>query len=574
MEKTYQGIAASNGVAIAKIYKIIEIPVNIVKQKVTNTADEINKLNEAILFAKKEVLNIRDLTLKNIGQNEADIFNAHISMLDDPYTIDKVKTYIKDNKCNAAFAYQTTMNQIISEISESKNEYMLERITDIKDITKRVIARLYKQRSNASFDEIDGPVIIVSEDLTPSDTVSFDNKKVKGIITAKGGKTSHSAILARTLNIPAVVGFNDLNKIYDKDLIIIDGTKGKVILDPSLETQEKYLEIQKKYQKQEAIYQKFRSLKTETKDHYHIDLGANIGASSDIDNALLEGAEGVGLFRTEFLYMQSTQMPTEEEQFKAYKDALLKMNPQKVVIRTLDVGGDKNLLYMPVKDELNPFLGYRALRLSLAQKDVFKVQLRALLRASIYGDLHIMFPMVSTLEELREAKEFLEECRIELEKENQEVGTYKVGIMIEVPAAALFVSQFAKEVDFLSIGTNDLIQYLFAADRMNQSVSYLYQPYHPVVFQTIKNIIEQAHKHNVWVGVCGEMGGDPKSALVLAGLGIDELSMNPHSLLEIRYLLSKVTQKELKEFAEKTLEFSTNKESLDYINQFFKTLKS
>ena len=574
MEKIYKGIAASNGVAIAKVYKNVDIPINIVKQKISNVEHEINKMHEAISFAKKEVLNIRDLTLKNIGKNEADIFNAHLFMLEDPFILSKVENYIKDNQCNASFAYQTVMNHVISEISESNNEYMLERITDIKDITKRVIARLYRQRSSASFDKINEPVIILAEDLTPSDTVSFDNKKVKGIITVKGGKTSHSAILARTLNIPAVVGFNMINKILDGDTIIIDGSTGEVIVNPTEETTKKYLHIQQQNIKQELLWKTYKDKKTTTKDNYHIDLGANIGAHGDIDNAILEGAEGVGLFRTEFLYMQSTQMPSEEEQFQAYKEALSKMNPQKVVIRTLDVGGDKNLIYMPVKDELNPFLGYRALRLSLAQKDVFKVQLRALLKASIYGDLHIMFPMVSTLEELREAKAFLKECEKELIDENHKIGNYKVGIMIEVPAAALFIEQFAKEVDFFSIGTNDLIQYLFAADRMNQNVSYLYQPYHPVVLQTIKNIIDQAHKHDVWVGVCGEMGGDPKAALVLAGLGIDELSMNPHSLLEIRWLLSKVTQKELVEFAQKTLTFQTNDETLAYINDFLQRLES
>ncbi|CCV64191.1 Phosphotransferase system (PTS) enzyme I [Alteracholeplasma palmae J233] len=570
MQIRNKGIAASNGVAIAKVYKLIEIPTNIFRTKVASVEDELKKLYDAIDLASKEVMNIRDLTSKNIGKEEASIFDAHLFMLKDAVILKQVEELIHKLECNAAYAYQQVMNEVRDDITHSNNDYMIERLADIKDITKRVVNKLNQQKTIDSFKNIKEPVIIVAEDLTPSETVSFDNQWVKGIITTKGSKTSHSAILARTLNIPAVVGIPSLNYLHDGDLVIVDGTKGIIIVNPTETVREEYLAIQNDYYKRTELWNLYKNKPTYTKDLHKIDLGANIGAPNDVSNALLEGAEGVGLYRTEFLYMQSLSMPKEEEQYLVYKDVLSKMKDQKVVIRTLDVGGDKNLLYLPVKDELNPFLGYRALRLSLAQKDVFKVQLRALLKASPYGNLHIMFPMVSTLDELREAKALLKECEEELRVENIKVASYKIGIMIEVPAAALFAKTFAKEVDFFSIGTNDLIQYLFAADRMNQNVSYLYQPYHPVVLNTIKNIIEAAHSENIWVGVCGEMGGDPKSALLLAGLGIDELSMNAHSILEIRYLLNQFTIDELKTFSNKTLELETNDEVYHYIKQFIK----
>jgi phosphotransferase system enzyme I (PtsI) len=444
--------------------------------------------------------------------------------------------------------------------------YFKERIADIKDVRKRVLSHLLNipitDLSNLKEDSI-----IVAEDLSPSDTASLNLSRTKGFITSVGGRTSHTAIMARSLGIPAVVGVRDIDKkVNDGDLVIMDAISGDVVINPDklqVKTYQKKIEDLKKLN---SKYEPYINAETLSKDGHILEFSANIGSIDDVNQNLSETSDGIGLFRTEFLYMNQDHLPTEEEQYKAYKAVLERMGNKKVIIRTLDIGGDKHLEYLELDEEMNPFLGHRALRLCLSNKDLFKTQLRALLKASVYGNLHIMFPMVATLGELREAKALLEECESELTNENSNFSKdYKIGIMIEIPAAALLADQFAKEVDFFSIGTNDLIQYTFAADRMNQSVSYLYQPYNPSLLRLIKMVIDASHKEGIWTGMCGEMAGDVYALPVLFGLGLDEFSMAASSIKKLRYYLSHLSKEECKAIAEHSLALSSNEEVQEYI---------
>ena len=555
MKPTLQGIAASDGIAIAKVYTLTEPDLTVTKVTVEDSEKEVSRLDDALAASIKDVELIKETALKNLGEEEAQVFDAHLMVLSDPELIGQVKDSITSNKVNAESALKEVTDMFISIFAGMEdNPYMQERAADIRDVSKRVLAHLLgvKIPSPAT---IKDEVIIVAADLTPSDTAQLNRQYVKAFVTDIGGRTSHSAIMARSLEIPAIVGTKEVTSIAkDGDIIIVDGLSGDVFLNPSEEVIAEYRAKAEAFAAQQAEWEKLKDSKTYTKDGHQVELAANIGTPKDLEGVVNNGAEGVGLYRTEFLYMDSHEMPTEEDQFEAYKAVLEGMNGKPVVVRTMDIGGDKELPYLPLPHEMNPFLGYRAIRISLNEPEMFRTQLRALLRASVYGKLRIMFPMIATLNDFRGAKELLEEEKAKLIAEGVAVSDdIQVGIMIEIPAAAVLAHQFAKEVDFFSIGTNDLIQYTMAADRMNERVSYLYQPYNPSILTLIKHVIDSAHKEGKWAGMCGEMAGDQTAVPLLVGLGLDEFSMSASSVLKTRSLISKLTLSDMQALAAKAI---------------------
>ena len=555
MKPTLQGIAASDGIAIAKVYTLTEPDLTVTKVTVEDSEKEVSRLDDALAASIKDVELIKETALKNIGEEEAQVFDAHLMVLSDPELIGQVKDSITSNKVNAESALKEVTDMFISIFAGMEdNPYMQERAADIRDVSKRILAHLLgvKIPSPAT---IKDEVIIVAADLTPSDTAQLNRQYVKAFVTDIGGRTSHSAIMARSLEIPAIVGTKEVTSIAkDGDIIIVDGLSGDVFLNPSEEVIAEYRAKAEAFAAQQAEWEKLKDSKTYTKDGHQVELAANIGTPKDLEGVVHNGAEGVGLYRTEFLYMDSHEMPTEEDQFEAYKAVLEGMNGKPVVVRTMDIGGDKELPYLPLPHEMNPFLGYRAIRISLNEPEMFRTQLRALLRASVYGKLRIMFPMIATLNDFRGAKALLEEEKAKLIAEGVAVSDdIQVGIMIEIPAAAVLAHQFAKEVDFFSIGTNDLIQYTMAADRMNERVSYLYQPYNPSILTLIKHVIDSAHKEGKWAGMCGEMAGDQTAVPLLVGLGLDEFSMSASSVLKTRSLISKLTLSDMQALADKAI---------------------
>lgn len=555
MKPTLQGIAASDGIAIAKVYTLTEPDLTVTKVTVEDSEKEVSRLDDALAASIKDVELIKETALKNLGEEEAQVFDAHLMVLSDPELIGQVKDSITSNKVNAESALKEVTDMFISIFAGMEdNPYMQERAADIRDVSKRILAHLLgvKIPSPAT---IKDEVIIVAADLTPSDTAQLNRQYVKAFVTDIGGRTSHSAIMARSLEIPAIVGTKEVTSIAkDGDIIIVDGLSGDVFLNPSEEVIAEYRAKAEAFAAQQAEWEKLKDSKTYTKDGHQVELAANIGTPKDLEGVVNNGAEGVGLYRTEFLYMDSHEMPTEEDQFEAYKAVLEGMNGKPVVVRTMDIGGDKELPYLPLPHEMNPFLGYRAIRISLNEPEMFRTQLRALLRASVYGKLRIMFPMIATLNDFRGAKALLEEEKAKLIAEGIAVSDdIQVGIMIEIPAAAVLAHQFAKEVDFFSIGTNDLIQYTMAADRMNERVSYLYQPYNPSILTLIKHVIDSAHKEGKWAGMCGEMAGDQTAVPLLVGLGLDEFSMSASSVLKTRSLISKLTLSDMQALADKAI---------------------
>ena len=555
MKPTLQGIAASDGIAIAKVYTLTEPDLTVTKVTVEDSEKEVSRLDDALAASIKDVELIKETALKNLGEEEAQVFDAHLMVLSDPELIGQVKDSITSNKVNAESALKEVTDMFISIFAGMEdNPYMQERAADIRDVSKRILAHLLgvKIPSPAT---IKDEVIIVAADLTPSDTAQLNRQYVKAFVTDIGGRTSHSAIMARSLEIPAIVGTKEVTSTAkDGDIIIVDGLSGDVFLNPSEEVVAEYRAKAEAFAAQQAEWEKLKDSKTYTKDGHQVELAANIGTPKDLEGVVNNGAEGVGLYRTEFLYMDSHEMPTEEDQFEAYKAVLEGMNGKPVVVRTMDIGGDKELPYLPLPHEMNPFLGYRAIRISLNEPEMFRTQLRALLRASVYGKLRIMFPMIATLNDFRGAKALLEEEKAKLIAEGVAVSDdIQVGIMIEIPAAAVLAHQFAKEVDFFSIGTNDLIQYTMAADRMNERVSYLYQPYNPSILTLIKHVIDSAHKEGKWAGMCGEMAGDQTAVPLLVGLGLDEFSMSASSVLKTRSLIAKLTLSDMQALADKAI---------------------
>ncbi|MBQ4897800.1 phosphoenolpyruvate--protein phosphotransferase [Paenibacillus sp. Marseille-P2973] len=552
------GIAASAGVAIAPAFKLEHPDYTVKNKNAADPAAELARLDEALATSQQELEAIKERTLQELGEKKAEIFESHLLILNDPELLTPVRDKISSENATAEYALDETSKQFISMFENMKSAYLRERAADMRDVTKRVLTHLLGLNYVNPAD-ISEEVIVIAEDLTPSDTAQLNRKYVKGFTTNIGGRTSHSAIMARSLEIPAVVGTKDvLSQVNSGDMIIVDGLDGTVIVNPSAEVIDEYKSKRDNHLRQIEEWKKLREVPTVSKDGVHVELAANIGTPNDVTGVLENGGEGVGLYRTEFLYMGRTELPSEEVQFNAYKTVLEKMEGKPVVVRTLDIGGDKELPYLDLPKEMNPFLGFRAVRLCLDRKDIFRTQLRALLRASTYGNLRIMFPMIATLDEFRQAKALLLEEQEKLVAEGIAVSdSIQLGIMVEIPSTAVLADQFAKEVDFFSIGTNDLIQYTMAADRMNERVSYLYQPYNPAILRLVKMVIDAAHKEGRWAGMCGEMAGDATAIPLLLGLGLDEFSMSATSILPARSQISKLSKAEMKALAEQALEQQT-----------------
>lgn len=561
-----EGIAASAGVAIARAFKLEHPDFTITKKTIQDTAAEVSRFDQALVTSQQELEAIKERTRVELGDKKAEIFESHLLILSDPELIDPVRAMIHDEQINAEYALNETASQFITMFENMKSAYLQERAADMRDVTKRVLTHLLGL-TYVNPAEISEEVIVIAEDLTPSDTAQLNRKYVLGFTTNIGGRTSHSAIMARSLEIPAVVGTKEVvEKVNKGDLVIVDGLDGTVIVNPTDEVVAEYRAKQTKYQEQRAEWNKLRDQKSVSKDGVHVELAANIGTPNDVAGVIDNGGEAVGLYRTEFLYMGRDKLPSEDVQFNAYKTVLEKMEGKPVVVRTLDIGGDKELPYLDLPKEMNPFLGFRAVRLCLDRTDIFRTQLRALLRASVYGNLRIMFPMIATLGEFREAKALLLEEKEKLKSEGTAVSEdIQIGIMVEIPSTAVLADQFAKEVDFFSIGTNDLIQYTMAADRMNERVSYLYQPYNPAILRLVKMVIDAAHKEGRWAGMCGEMAGDTTAIPLLLGLGLDEFSMSATSILPARSLISKLSKSEMQELAAKALDLQTAEQVVELV---------
>lgn len=534
-----KGIAASKGYAIGKVFlKEADDEVIITHNCEVNIKEEIDKLEAAIKASKLQLTEIRDKTITNIGEHEAAVFDSHITLLEDPEFTGTALANIESNNVSAVNAINEVINVYMAIFSEMEDEYMKERAADVKDVGNRIIRNL-TGKAGVSLSDLPENTIIVAHDLTPSDTAQIDKSKVVAFLTDIGGRTSHSAIMARTLEIPAVVGLENITCcVKNGDTVIVDGVEGIAIINPDQASKDLYELKKEKLELEKKELKELVNTKTVTKSGKNIIVAGNIGAPEDVNKVIENGGEAVGLFRTEFLYMDRDRLPQEDEQFEAYKYVAEKLNGKPVVIRTLDIGGDKKLPYLPLPEEMNPFLGYRAIRLCLDKQDIFKTQLRAILRASAYGNIQIMFPMISSLDEFFKAKNILQTCMDELSTEGKNFNkNIETGIMVEIPSAAVMADEFAKHVDFFSIGTNDLIQYTLAADRMNENISYLYNPMHPAVLRLIKMTIEAAHKEGKWCGMCGEMAGDEEAIPTLLEYGLDEFSMSASSMLKAKQII-------------------------------------
>ncbi|RAI83037.1 phosphoenolpyruvate--protein phosphotransferase [Macrococcoides goetzii] len=569
MMEHIKGIGASDGVAIAKAYLMIEPDLSFSEEKVTDTAAEVEKFKAAVNQSKVELTQIRNNAEVALGADKAAIFDAHLLVLEDPELINPIEENIKNNQSNAAAALSEVSNNFVTIFESMDNEYMRERAADIKDVSKRVLSHILGVTlPNPTL--IDEPVVIIAEDLTPSDTAQLNKAFVQGFATNIGGRTSHSAIMSRSLEIPAVVGTKNITSLVNQgDFVIVDGIEGEVILNPDEATITAYKQKQSQFIEEKELLKQLVNDKTVTSEGKHVELAANIGTPDDLTGVVNNGAEGIGLYRTEFLYMGRDTMPSEDEQYEAYAKVLKEMKGKRVVVRTLDIGGDKELPYLNLPKEMNPFLGYRAIRLCLAQPEIFRPQLRALLRASVHGNLSIMFPMIATINEFREAKAILEDEKANLKKENIKFSdNIELGIMVEIPSTAAMADIFAKEVDFFSIGTNDLIQYTMAADRMSERVSYLYQPYNPAILRLVKQVIDASHKEGKWTGMCGEMAGDTTAIPLLLGLGLDEFSMSATSILRARRQIKNLSQVEMSKLAEQALNCSTQEEVISLVDAY------
>ncbi|MDV9289432.1 phosphoenolpyruvate--protein phosphotransferase [Clostridioides difficile] len=566
----YKGIGASPGVALGKALVVEHSELVIEKKSIDNVEAEIAKLEDAVAVSKEELVKVKEKASEELGAEEAEIFEAHLLVLEDPELIGSAIDKIKTASVNAEYALNEIKEMFVSMFESMDNEYMKERAADIKDVTNRILRHILGIKV-VDLSALSEEVVLIAHDLTPSDTATMNKKMVLGFLTDIGGRTSHTAIMSRTLEIAAIVGLNDItSKVKDGDFVVFNGDTGEVIVNPDEETINKYTELKAKYEDERKALQLLKGKPSVTLDGKHVELAGNIGTPNDIEGLIKNDAEGVGLYRTEFLYMDRDSFPTEEIQYEAYKAVLEGMDGKPIVIRTLDIGGDKELSYLSMEPEMNPFLGYRAIRLCLDRKDIFKTQLRALYRASVHGRLRIMFPMISSLEELLQAKEVVKEVLAELDSEGVAYAKdVEIGMMIEVPSAAVISDVLAKHVDFFSIGTNDLIQYTCAVDRMNQKISYLYNQFNPAVLRLIKTVIDNAHKEGKWAGMCGESAGDQKMIPILLGMGLDEFSMSPISILPARKLITSVKESDMKKLADDVLNMGTAEEIKSYIEKTF-----
>ena len=561
-----QGISGSRGVAVGNVYRYIQEEIVIPDYTVAEdkVEEEIGKFAAAMAATLKQLDTIRQKALEEMGPEEAAIFEAHMQIAQDPSLSDGIKSLVESSHTNVVAATAQTIETFANIFLGMEDAYMRERGADIKDIGDRLMRNMLGMNPRG-LSHISGEVILVAQDLAPSDTASLDKNIVKGIVTAAGGPTSHAAIMARTLEIPAVMGVGDIESFVDGDKAIVLGTDGIVEINPSDADWAEYTNQAGAFQEELKRLRESANLEATTTDGHYVELFGNIGKAKDAKNALTMGAQGIGLYRTEFLYMENDELPAEDVQFEEYKKVAQDMKGKPVIIRTMDIGGDKELKCLDLPSEMNPFLGYRAIRISLNRPDIFKVQLRALLRASAFGDIHIMYPMIASVEEVKQANAMLDECKEELTAEGKEFNKdIKVGIMIEVPAAAVISPILAKYVDFFSIGTNDLCQYTLAVDRMNEAIGSLYQPLHPGVLRLIKHVIDASHEQGKFTGMCGELASDPVATMILLGLGLDEFSMTASSIPLIKNILRSVSKAECEEVANKALTMDTAEEITTY----------
>lgn len=568
MAKDVKGIAASDGIGIAPAYLLVDPDLSYDKVKVDDTAAEYARVEKAFQDSIEELTQIKENAKDRLGEEELGVFDAHIAILSDPEMLGQIKDDIENNHTGAEEAVDKVTTAFADMLAAmTDNAYMQERAADVKDVAKRAMSHLLgKQLPNIA--GINSPVVIVAHEITPSDTSQMDAKFVKGIVTDLGGRTSHAAIMSRTLRIPAIVGSNEITtSVEHGQMMIVDGLNGDAIIDPSDDQVKEYEAKAEAFEAERAEWAKLVDAPSVSKDGKEFEIAANIGTPDDTEDAVKQGADGVGLFRSEFLYMDNDHMPSEDEQFEAYKKAVVGMNGKPVVVRTMDIGGDKPLDYMPLPKEENPFLGYRAIRICLDRPELFKTQLRALVRASEFGPVSIMFPMIATVAELRQAKAIFEEAKAEVQKDHPGLGDdVKIGMMIEIPLAALNAAQLAKEVDFFSIGTNDLIQYSFAADRGNEAVSYLYQPLNPAFLSLVKHVITSAHENGAKAAMCGEMAGDEMALPLLMGMGLDEYSMSATSILRTRSMMKKLDTKAWAGYVDEIIaNYATVEEVQDFV---------
>lgn len=565
-----KGIPVSPGIAIGRALVLhSDESFNAPARAITEDqiSGEIARFEDALTRTRAEVLGIRKKIASQIGRENSDIFNAHLMILEDRTLIEDVIGFIKEDRVNCENAFATVIQRYFKAFAQINDDYLRERISDIRDIGRRLLKNLYGEHGDSEKFHEQG--IVIAHDLSPSDTASLDKEKIMGFVTEIGGPTSHTAILGRSLEIPAVVGMDHVTmKVKHGDRIIVDGTRGLLIVNPEDSTVAEYEQRLEKFSQSVSDLDKIRDLPAETQDGHKVLLSANIEFPEEIPSVLSHGAGGIGLYRTEYLYMSRADLPNEDDQFKAYREVAEKMGEHPVIIRTLDLGGDKFVSSLDVPHEMNPFLGWRAIRFCLTRVDIFKSQLRAILRASAFGNLKIMYPMITNFQELKKANEILEECREDLRKENIAFDEkMEVGAMIEIPSAALISSALAEEVDFFSIGTNDLIQYALAVDRVNEKIAYLYEPTHPAILKLIRQVVESGHGRQRVVGTCGEMSGDPAIAILLVGLEIDEISTSPSVLPKVKKAIRSIKFEDAKRMAKKALEFQTGEEVKEFMHE-------
>ncbi|MFA5336429.1 MAG: phosphoenolpyruvate--protein phosphotransferase [Candidatus Omnitrophota bacterium] len=570
-----KGIAASPGIAIGKVFILDSETYTIIRREISekDLPKEIARFEDALIQTRQEILGIQERISDQLGIKHAEIFNAHLLVLEDRTLIEEVISRLKKDLVCVEYIFDDVLRRYMTAFQNVEDEYLKERVADIRDIGKRVLNHLLGKKRETLAD-IKEKVILVAYDLSPSDTASLHKKNVIAFATDIGGKTSHTAIMAKALEIPAVVGLKSVTKnVKSGDTLVVDGSNGLVIINPDQETLSKYEQEKTKFAEVDASLVQLRDLPCVTPDGRSIQLAANIEIPDEVASVKSHGANGIGLYRTEFFYLDRTDFPTEEEQYQSYKSVAEQMSPNPVIVRTLDLGGDKFMSQMKIAKEMNPFMGWRAIRFCLARPDIFKIQLRAIMRASAHGKLKIMYPMISGIEEVREANKLLAEIKDELRRggvpfdENVEVG-----VMIEVPSAALTADILAKEISFFSIGTNDLIQYSLAVDRVNEKIAYLYEPAHPAVLRLIKNVIDTGHKSNIWVGMCGEMAGEPAFTLLLLGLGLDEFSTSPVNIPRIKQIIRSVDYATAQKVAEEALALSTGAEIEEFANMKLRQL--
>ncbi len=555
-----KGIPAAPGIVIGRAHIFGKEDLDVEKMPINDEQVplEISRFEDALIQTRQEIVALQRKIAAEMGSEHGEVFDAHLLVLEDRMLIEEVISKVKKEKVAVDFVFSEVLKQYANVFARIEDEYLKERISDINDVGRRILRNLLGKKRK-SLSDLEDEVVIVAHDLSPSDTAMMHKNKVIGFVTDIGGKTSHTAIMAKSLEIPAVVGLEiGTEKIKNGDLVIVDGSCGLLIVAPDPETLKRYEAREEKIKGQSVAFASIRDLPAQTKDGKLVSLAANIEFPEEIQSVLLHGADGVGLYRTEYFYMNRRDLPTEDEQFEAYKQLANSFGDKPVIVRTMDLGGDKFISQLNIPKEMSPFMGWRAIRFCLARPDIFKTQLRAILRASVHDNLRVMFPMISGIEELRKAKELLEDCKRELKNEGKYYNEkLEVGAMIEVPSAALTSDVLSREVSFFSIGTNDLIQYSLAVDRTNEKIAYLYEPTHPAVLRLIKGVIEAGHNSNIWVGMCGEMCGEPSLALLLLGMGLDEFSMPSASILEIKNVIRSVSLSRAKEIADEALSLST-----------------